>query len=550
MNSHQNVGKSLKPARNYGRFSSKPQERGDSYRQQVEGAKEFAAKNGYEIIAKPYFDEAVSGKAGANLEKEFGRLLKDAKEGETILVQFSDRIGRQSPFLLGSLVYQATQRGISIHIWGEGKLITPQNIDDLGTQIGVFTGFAVGHQENNRKMQRVRDVTKQAISEAEEKGIQSGTLVKFLPQVFEWNATDKKIEINEEKADVIRDIFDMFNSGMGKTTIAQTLNSKGIPTLYKAGKKTIGGKKSWLETSIKKILLNESYAGVLNVKGHRLTCIPRVVKQSVFDKAQILLRRFPKRHGNHSMGRVNTLFSGIAICKYCNGSINVNISPAKKEGGKVSYCYRCKNAKLKTCDAKKFLSADMVELAFFDKFFGGTPTTALIGENKETQEKLEILNAKLTKVKQAIENLYDMAEGGDSTAKDRIAKRRIELGAIESEIKVLKSTMSEDVALPSAIQAIDDLMGSPEGKQAILDYFPKMKAALADNEIRKKLLLMLPTVFSKVVFDVINKELEVFNKQGQSLGRIDITGIKEAMKEIAEWQKETEAKQAKLKKVV
>ena len=38
------------------------------------------------IVAKPYFDEAVSGKAGANLEKEFGRLLKEAKEGECMLI--------------------------------------------------------------------------------------------------------------------------------------------------------------------------------------------------------------------------------------------------------------------------------------------------------------------------------------------------------------------------------------------------------------------------------------------------------------------------------
>jgi hypothetical protein len=71
-------------ARIYGRFSSKPQEDGDSKRRQIDGALAYAEKNGIELVkgndGNPlvYFDEGVSGKAGLNLEKEFGRLLADA----------------------------------------------------------------------------------------------------------------------------------------------------------------------------------------------------------------------------------------------------------------------------------------------------------------------------------------------------------------------------------------------------------------------------------------------------------------------------------------
>jgi hypothetical protein len=68
----------------YGRFSSKPQERGDSKRRQIEGAKKYAQKAGITIIGEPFFDEGVSGKAGLNLEKEFGRLLSESKDGDMI----------------------------------------------------------------------------------------------------------------------------------------------------------------------------------------------------------------------------------------------------------------------------------------------------------------------------------------------------------------------------------------------------------------------------------------------------------------------------------
>ena len=48
-----------KQGRIYGRFSSKPQEKGDSMRRQIEGAQEYAKRNGIAIIGTPYFDEGV-----------------------------------------------------------------------------------------------------------------------------------------------------------------------------------------------------------------------------------------------------------------------------------------------------------------------------------------------------------------------------------------------------------------------------------------------------------------------------------------------------------
>lgn len=265
----------IQNARIYGRFSSKPQERGDSKRRQIEGAKAYAATNGMTIVASPYFDEGVSGKAGLNLEREFGHLLKDAQEGEAVLCEELDRIGRQKPFILGKLVYDLVQKGLTVIAWQEGKIINKDNIDTLETQISVFTRAAVGHADNARKMARLRETTTEALRLGEQ-GIQSGTLVKYLPQCFTWNDAKKTIERDPVKTETIKRIFAMFNEGIGKTTICQTLNKDNVPTLYHNGAQTIGTQKPWMETSIKKILYNESYAGVLNVKGHRITCIPEI----------------------------------------------------------------------------------------------------------------------------------------------------------------------------------------------------------------------------------------------------------------------------------
>lgn len=500
----------MKDARIYGRFSSKPQERGDSKRQQIEGARDYANKNGFTIVAEPYFDEAVSGKAGANLEKEFGRLLKEARTGETILVQFMDRLGRQNPFILGKLVYDTTQRGISIIAWAENKEITPENINELGTQLTTFTGAAIGNQENLRKMKRLRDTTDQAYKLAEQ-GKQTGTLVKYLPQCFTWNEAKKAIELDPVITATIKRIFAMFNDGIGKTTICQTLNKENVPTLYHNGQQTIGTKKPWIETSIKKILYNESYAGVLNVKGHRITCIPKVVSRDAFDKAQLLLKRYSKRAGKTN-GRVNNLFNTLAVCKHCGGTVNVSVSPAKKPGDKVCYSYRCKNARLHMCEHHKMLHAFTVEYLFFVYYFMGSPEDSFSSSTGEIAAKIEAAQSKLNKLTAAISNLYDMAESGDTEAKNRIARRKIEQLEVEREITRLKGQLVEQANFPAAAATVKQSLSD-----GIVIDARELPAKLANNEIRAKLRASLPSIFEKVVFDTTARTVEGILKEGVKL---------------------------------
>ena len=301
-------------ARIYGRFSSIPQERGDSRRRQIEGARAVALKLGYNVTAE-YFDESTSGKAGLNLEREFGKMLKEAKAGEIILVEFLDRIGRQNPFLIGNLIYQTIQKGISINAWAEGKIITPENIDTMETQFSIFTGAAVGHQENVRKIKRLNETFEETLKNAR-KGIPTDNLTKCLPQAFQWDKKLNKFIVNTEIELTIKRIFNEYNSGKGTTAICQGLNNDNIPTLYKQGKNTIGRVKCWTETTLKKILCNTSYNGVLTVKGETLKgLIPKIVSDETFNKAQMLLARFSTRRGNLQNTRVNNLFVGISKCK-------------------------------------------------------------------------------------------------------------------------------------------------------------------------------------------------------------------------------------------
>jgi DNA invertase Pin-like site-specific DNA recombinase len=516
-----------KTGRIYGRFSSNAQERGDSKRRQIDGAKAYAAKNGIDIIDEPYFDEGVSGKAGANLEKEFGRLLGSSKEGDVILCEALDRIGRQNPLVLGGILYNAVQRGITIIAWQEGKVITRENIDNLDTQFSVFTGSAVSHADNKRKMDRLHETAKAAYALAE-KGIQTGTLVKYLPQCFEWNAANKSIDIEPNTASTVRRIFDMYVSGAGRTVIAQTLNKEKIPTLYGKAQRVIGKCKPWMETSIAKILKNESYAGVLRIKGVEYTCIPTVVNRAIFDKAQHLMSKNTRRHGKLN-GRINNLFAGIAICKHCGGTVNVNVTMATHNRKKASYFYRCKNARLKICpEEHKMLNARTVELSFFGHYFGGSPETTFASGNTNNQARISDVSFRIAKIKKAIEALYDMAEEGDSEAKERIRKRRNELAKEEATLKELQNAVYADELIPTMLQEIEEVMDYADTQDAVKttellkSFYPRLENKLSKNENRKKLVQILPTLFSKVEIDCIHRTVQAFPRHGNPLDLLSL----------------------------
>jgi DNA invertase Pin-like site-specific DNA recombinase len=155
--------------------------------------------------------------------------------------------------------------------------------------------------------------------------------------------------IDEEAAAVVREIFNMFADGYGKTTIARILNERGLPnpTEYKRQKglryKQPPGRTAmlWKYTSISDILVNEVYIGNLvqgkyesisyktrqnrpcpkdrwiRVEGTHEPIIDRMLWNRVQKKAKSHCK------GNKQTGKVH-LFSGIAVCMHCGCKLRIH----------------------------------------------------------------------------------------------------------------------------------------------------------------------------------------------------------------------------------
>lgn len=532
-------GSKILKGRIYGRFSSAPQEKGTSRERQIIETRRWANNNSIEIIGDPFFDEAVSGKDGENLSKELGKIISQSKSGEYILCEEIDRLGRQNPIELCAIIHQIVRKGVVIVATKNNQIINSENINEIAILLPLFTGATVGYVENTRKIKRLRDTNEICIKNALN-GKQSPTLAKYLSKsCFGWDKKTSQIIIKQDKADLIRKIFKMYNDGLGVTSICQELNTLGIPTFYK-DKKNENKVKPWMETSVRKILRNKSYSGQLELNGSIITCIPSIVEPEVFQLTQYLIEKNKGRRGNNT-GRTNNLFRNIGKCIYCNGSINVNVSPQSKGRKNNSYGYRCINARLKKCKhPHKILNAKLVEPLFFQSYFDGSPESFFSEDHKKLEKEKDILNNKLVKIQEVISNLLDIAETGNKQAKQRIQKKEQEILEVENEIKLIEEKL---INRPQNVSIYNELSkeidpnedSDPENESGlnleekqrirkfIYDHHKNMMEKLNDIDLRKKISYAMQSLFDSVVFDCVNGTIQGINKDGVPLRLIKIS---------------------------
>ena len=178
----------------------------------------------------------------------------------------------------------------------------------------------------------------------------------------------------------------------------------------------------------------------------------------------------------------------------------------EKKSAKVWYSYRCKNGRFKNCKGSTMLPARYVEPFFFDGMFGGSPENHFHTSVEQLHTKVEALNVKIEKCAQAIANLYDLAEEGDPEAKSRIVKRKREKSELEKELAVIKGTVVENARIPSMLDELAKLMNlekkhPKKGTDSYVDYLKQLEDKLNDNELRRKISLLTPSMFEAVIFD-------------------------------------------------
>lgn len=312
----------------YARFSSVAQAEGDSLNRQSSLFESYCKNNNLEAWeGGQYFDKGISAFTGKNkTEGQLAALLQHAESGHfppgtKLIVESFDRLGRDNvrdQFLFFSRLLKA---GLTIVTFDGGfpREYLPERDNDIGDLLMVLMPMLRANEESRLKGERVRkgwDAKRKKASEL--------PLTKIAPYWLELK--DNKFLLIKERAEVVREIFQLSKAGHGKRSIAKILNERREPVWSTIKRNPL---RIWRESYIEKILTNVAVLGDfqphVKIKGKRIPegdlikgYFPAVVTEEEFFSANSR-RQQRKGKAGRSVNQATNLFAGLAKCMCCGG---------------------------------------------------------------------------------------------------------------------------------------------------------------------------------------------------------------------------------------
>lgn len=318
----------------YARVSTKREEQKNSLENQVSLAERMAKEYGFTIVGR-YIDNGVSG-TGFKNRLEITRLLDAAKSKkfDVVIAKSVSRLGRNLSKSL-SLADDLEQEGI--------RLILPE--DDYDTETSksrfMFNLKAILAEEESSKMsERIKLALREKANQGEYKASQA-------PYGYTINPINKKLEVNEETAAIVKEIFRLYlYEGWGMFKISNYLMKIGTPAPRKG--------KKWHQNTIKGMLNNQAYIGrLVHCKEETLNTLakselykkrkqvetdkqvlienahPSLIPEEDFQAVQELMRK----KGRHKSNGKESLLAHIAQCADCKSGMH--FKPDRRNGAYV-----------------------------------------------------------------------------------------------------------------------------------------------------------------------------------------------------------------------
>lgn len=303
----------------------------------INNSNEFKDYTVIEII-----DDGITGR---NFERSgFKKLISYAENGviNCIIVKDLSRLGRDFIEVGNYLEQIFPYKGIRFISVNDNYDSSKLN-GDIGNLNIIFKNYI--HEFYSR------DLSKKVKSSLNIRYKKGEFLSPYAPYGYKKSIIDKhKLEIDEESANVVREIFSYALNGYSLSEIARILNSKNIltPSRYK---KYNGCKRNWGNSdkinywtldSIKMILKNECYIGkVINNKtvkvdvGRKEKKInskddwiilnnmhsPIISEENFIEIQEKFKKRNSKKNNSVNLKNINNPFKGIILCGNCKKNI-------------------------------------------------------------------------------------------------------------------------------------------------------------------------------------------------------------------------------------
>lgn len=309
---------------------------------QLDLCRQYAAKNGYRIVAELAEDDRRPTSGASWDLPQLNRVMDMARTGnfDILITRELDRLARN---LAKQLVLEEQLQGYGVqveYVYGD-YANTPEG--QLNKQIRAV----IAEYEREKINQRMVGGRRRKVA--------GGEVIVHGNPPYGYRLVEvegrARLEVVEDMAQVIRLIFDMFIvEYLGTGAIAKRLNALGIPAPSVA-KNTAAPQaaRGWSHSAVNRVIHNETYAGTWRYGKrdttarqvhpddyHIVVAVPAIVSREVFEQAQEQCRRNLKNAKRNTKGQY--LLARRCFCGECNTQMTV----AAHKWGKADYnYYRC-----------------------------------------------------------------------------------------------------------------------------------------------------------------------------------------------------------------
>lgn len=255
----------------YCRVSTEEEEQQSSYEAQCSYYTDKIMTNPEWTMAGIFADEGITG-TSTKKRDDFNRMIRKCKKKKIDLI-LTKSISRFARNTLDTINYTRMLRAMGIGIYFEKENINTLDMDSemLITMLGAFA-----QAESESISRNVAWGKRQALRE--------GKVYVNFNQLYGYFLDDQEEpQIHEEKAAVVRSIYDQYLYGRSLRMIKEKLDASGIPNPK--------GELGWKTSSIKSILTNEKYCGdVLGQKTYKEGVIGGKVQKNNGQLPQVLVQ--------------------------------------------------------------------------------------------------------------------------------------------------------------------------------------------------------------------------------------------------------------------
>lgn len=467
----------------YARVSSDSDEQLNSLENQIGYYEDLISKNKNWTYVTGYIDEGISG-ISTKKRENFNRMIEDASMDKFDLI-LTKEISRFARNTLDSIQY--TRQLLSFNV---GVLFQNDNIntfdDDSELRLSIMSSIA---QDELRKLSsRVKFGHQQAIK---------NSVVLGNSRIFGYKKDGKRLVIDEEQADMVRELFELYSSDL--------YSMKQIEKIFwdKGYRNTNGNKIA--HSTMSNIISNPKYKGYyvgnkvkvvdmftkkqkflppeewVMYKDETGNIVPAIVSEEVWDKAnEILKRRSDDVKYRQGICNHPNLLTGKMFCAHCGVAYYRKDSVDRnKNKNSIWICSgKIKNG-AKSCNSVSIYEREIIPI-LFEVFNETSADTERLIDKYIDMYKSMATGSDVVKAIAAQQKIIDMANkkkmklleynaSGSISDKDFLSMNKgceDEIIAAQNEIASLENQMSTNEEFEKRINSMKNILKTAQKEVA------------------------------------------------------------------------------------